>query len=76
MTTTTDTGFARANEVYGDSIRIFYFPFDFSWVMQKAFANIQPSPVPFDGTGGLAEFRPDRTSVQIARRCRQRQNQR
>jgi len=43
LTTTTDTGFARANEVYGDSIRIFYFPFDFSWVMQKAFANIQPS---------------------------------
>lgn len=43
LTATTDTGFARANEAYGDSIRIFYFPFDFSWVMQKAFANIQPS---------------------------------
>jgi 3-deoxy-D-manno-octulosonic-acid transferase len=43
LTTTTDTGFARANEVYGDNIRIFYFPFDFSWIMQKAFANIQPT---------------------------------
>jgi len=43
LTTTTDTGFARAKEVYSDSIRIFYFPFDFSWVMQKAFANIQPT---------------------------------
>ena len=43
LTTTTDTGFARTNEVYGDSVRIFYFPFDFSWVMQKAFANIQPT---------------------------------
>lgn len=43
MTVTTDTGFARATEVFGESVHLFYFPFDFSPVMRRAFTNIQPT---------------------------------
>jgi 3-deoxy-D-manno-octulosonic-acid transferase len=43
ISTTTDTGYARANAIYGDSYYVFYFPLDFSWIMQKAFNRLQPS---------------------------------
>jgi 3-deoxy-D-manno-octulosonic-acid transferase len=43
ISTTTDTGFARAKALFGDSHSVFYFPFDFSPVMRRAFANIQPA---------------------------------
>jgi len=43
MSTTTDTGFARANTLFGPDLKVFYFPFDFSWTMYKAFRNIRPS---------------------------------
>ena len=43
MSTTTDTGFARAAELFGDSLQVFYFPLDFSWIMRSAFRNIQPA---------------------------------
>lgn len=43
MSTTTDTGFARASELFAEDLAIFYFPFDFSLVMKKAFARIKPS---------------------------------
>ena len=43
MTTTTDTGFARATAVYGASLQVFFFPFDFSSIMRRAFHNIRPA---------------------------------
>jgi 3-deoxy-D-manno-octulosonic-acid transferase len=43
ISTTTDTGFARANALFGDRLCIFYFPMDFSRTMRRAFANIRPA---------------------------------
>ncbi len=43
ITTTTDTGFARANALFGDSHKVSYFPFDFSSIMRRAFRGIQPA---------------------------------
>ena len=43
ISTTTDTGFARAGSIFDDDYQIFYFPFDFTWVLRRAFNNIQPA---------------------------------
>ncbi|OHB84833.1 MAG: hypothetical protein A2Z38_02540 [Planctomycetes bacterium RBG_19FT_COMBO_48_8] len=43
ISTTTDTGFARANNLFNRKHQVFYFPFDFSWVMHRAFGNIRPA---------------------------------
>ncbi|MBN2133011.1 MAG: 3-deoxy-D-manno-octulosonic acid transferase [Sedimentisphaerales bacterium] len=43
VSTTTDTGFARASKLFGDTYSVFYFPFDFSWVMRRAFRHINPT---------------------------------
>jgi len=43
MSTTTDTGFARANALFGDRLKVFYFPLDFSWIMRRVFVSIRPS---------------------------------
>jgi 3-deoxy-D-manno-octulosonic-acid transferase len=43
ITTTTDTGFARAGKLFGDRLQVSYFPLDFSWVMRRAFCRIQPA---------------------------------
>ena len=43
ITTTTDTGFARANALYGSRLQVCYFPLDFSWIMRRAFAVIRPA---------------------------------
>ena len=43
ISTTTDTGFARAQALFGSKWTIFYFPFDFSWTMRRAFGRIDPS---------------------------------
>ena len=43
ISTTTDTGFARATHLFGKSHDVFYFPFDFSWVIHRAFGNIRPA---------------------------------
>lgn len=43
ITTTTDTGFARATALYGSNHRVFYFPFDLSCIMRRAFRNIRPA---------------------------------
>ncbi len=43
ISTTTDTGQARARKLYGEEHRIFYFPIDFTWAMNKAFRNLSPS---------------------------------
>jgi len=42
ISTTTDTGFARANALYSDKHRVTFFPLDFSFFMQRAFNRIQP----------------------------------
>lgn len=43
VSTTTDTGFARANALFGKDLRVFYFPLDFSWIIRRAFRNIRPA---------------------------------
>jgi len=43
VSTTTDTGFARATALFGNRWTVFYFPFDFSWVMRKAFRRLDPA---------------------------------
>ncbi len=43
ISTTTDTGFARAIHLFGENHSVFYFPFDFSWVMRRAFARLRPA---------------------------------
>ena len=42
FSTTTDTGYARAVELYGAD-RVFRFPLDFSWVVGRALRRIRPS---------------------------------
>ncbi len=43
ISTTTDTGFARATALFSGSHEVFYFPYDFSWVIRRAFRRIQPA---------------------------------
>jgi 3-deoxy-D-manno-octulosonic-acid transferase len=43
ISTTTDTGFARASNIFGKEHEVFYFPFDFSQVVHRAFERIQPA---------------------------------
>jgi len=43
VSTTTDTGFARANALFAGKLSVFYFPMDFSPTMRRAFLNIRPS---------------------------------
>lgn len=43
ISTTTDTGFARATAVFGAGHKVFYFPLDFSCMMRRAFLGIQPA---------------------------------
>jgi 3-deoxy-D-manno-octulosonic-acid transferase len=43
VSTTTDTGFARASGLLGANHHVFYFPFDFSPVMRRAFGSVRPS---------------------------------
>ena len=43
ISTTTDTGFARATSLFSENHQVFFFPFDFSWIMRRAFSNIRPA---------------------------------
>ncbi len=43
ISTTTDTGFARANALFGTKHTVIYFPLDFSIIMQRTFEKIQPA---------------------------------
>jgi len=43
ISTTTDTGFARAEKLFGQTRAVFYFPFDFSCVTRRAFRRLNPS---------------------------------
>jgi 3-deoxy-D-manno-octulosonic-acid transferase len=42
ISATTDTGFERAEKLYGSELSVFYYPFDFSWVIRRAFKNLRP----------------------------------
>ena len=43
ISTTTDTGFARATALFAENLQVFYFPFDLSWIMRRAFRKIRPA---------------------------------
>jgi 3-deoxy-D-manno-octulosonic-acid transferase len=43
ISTTTDTGFARAGAIYAQDLQVFYFPLDLSWVMRRAFTRLRPA---------------------------------
>lgn len=43
ISTTTDTGYARAKSLLGEKHTVFYFPLDLSWVMKRVFMNIDPA---------------------------------
>ncbi|MHC4353811.1 MAG: 3-deoxy-D-manno-octulosonic acid transferase [Planctomycetota bacterium] len=43
ISTTTDTGFARAGAIYAQDLQVFYFPLDLSWVMRRAFKRLRPA---------------------------------
>ena len=43
VSTTTDTGFAQAQKLFGQKRNVFYFPFDVSRIVRKAFDRIDPS---------------------------------
>jgi 3-deoxy-D-manno-octulosonic-acid transferase len=42
ISTTTDTGFARAREVFGEKSEVFYFPVDMSGITKRAFDRLKP----------------------------------
>ncbi len=42
ISSTTDTGLARACALYDKQHSVFYFPFDLSWIMKKAFDRLHP----------------------------------
>ena len=43
ITSTTDTGMARAKKLYGDDHLVFYYPYDFTFAVKRAFNRIRPS---------------------------------
>jgi 3-deoxy-D-manno-octulosonic-acid transferase len=43
VSTTTDTGYARAKAIFADSMTVIFFPLDFSWIMRQAFERIHPA---------------------------------
>ncbi|MEN6427910.1 MAG: 3-deoxy-D-manno-octulosonic acid transferase [Phycisphaerales bacterium] len=43
ISTTTDTGYAQADKVFGRKWQVFYFPFDVSWIIRRAFNRLKPS---------------------------------
>ena len=45
LSSTTDTGLARAKALYANDYSVFYFPFDFSWMMKRAFARLNPAMI-------------------------------
>jgi 3-deoxy-D-manno-octulosonic-acid transferase len=45
MSVTTDTGFAQASKLYGSDMSVFYYPYDFSWIVTKALARIRPAAI-------------------------------
>ena len=43
ISATTDTGYARAKSLYGNDYSVFYFPFDISSVIKRAFNRLNPT---------------------------------
>jgi len=43
ISTTTDTGFARAETLFGAKWTVFHFPFDFSWTVARALRRLNPT---------------------------------
>ncbi len=43
ISATTDTGFTRAEALYGNEYKVFYFPFDISFVVRRAFNRLNPA---------------------------------
>lgn len=43
ISTTTDTGYAQADKLFGRKWPVFYFPFDVSWIVRRAFDRLRPS---------------------------------
>ncbi len=42
VSATTDTGFTRAQSLFGNNHAVFFFPLDFSLAIKRAFSNIRP----------------------------------
>lgn len=42
LSATTDTGFERAEKLYGGELSVFFYPFDFTFVIRRAFKNLKP----------------------------------
>ena len=43
ISSTTQTGLARARQLFGDAHTVFRFPLDFSWALRRVFDRIRPS---------------------------------
>jgi 3-deoxy-D-manno-octulosonic-acid transferase len=43
ISSTTDTGFARAEALFGSKWTVFHFPFDFSWTVGRALRRLHPA---------------------------------
>ncbi len=42
ISATTDTGIEQARKLYGSELKVFYFPFDFSFAVHRAFKRLKP----------------------------------
>ncbi len=42
ISATTDTGIEQARKLYGSELKVFYFPFDFSFAIHRAFKRLKP----------------------------------
>ena len=45
ISSTTDTGLVCAKALYEKDYAVFYFPFDFSWIMKRAFKRLNPAMI-------------------------------
>ncbi|MDD5011961.1 MAG: 3-deoxy-D-manno-octulosonic acid transferase [Phycisphaerae bacterium] len=43
ISATTDTGIEQARKLYGGELKVFYFPFDFSFAVHRAFKRLKPN---------------------------------
>jgi 3-deoxy-D-manno-octulosonic-acid transferase len=43
ISATTDTGIEQAQKIYGKDLKVFFYPFDFSFVVRRAFKNLKPN---------------------------------
>lgn len=43
LSATTDTGIQQARKLFGQELKVFYFPFDFSFAVHRAFKRLKPN---------------------------------